>query len=267
MFLLSGADAPLSFRFEIQMMQAMCSRVFICWLAVALGAGSAMGATDPDSGLPDVHDVLERLLKRAKQEETNEQFFRDNYAWYRVRTILEFNGKGELTRTNQFKQDFFPQGAAEGSRTTSTNQVSYREKDFALTRELLDRFQFQVKRREWVKGRPVVLLDFEPAARKLPVHSLKDKFINLTAGRLWVDEQEGVLVKADVHLTDTVNIAGGIAGAVKRFQYAFERTRTPEGLWYVVSAQWNLEARELFSQKRMAFEEHKENVLRLKKRP
>jgi hypothetical protein len=82
-----------------------------------------------------------------------------------------------------------------------------------------------------------------------------------------VDEEESVLVKADVHLVDTVNIVAGIAGAVKQFQYAFERARTPEGLWYVVRSNWKLEARELLAQKRMTFEEHKENVFRLRRMP
>ncbi|HUR47622.1 MAG TPA: hypothetical protein VMZ27_17190, partial [Candidatus Saccharimonadales bacterium] len=171
MFLLAGADAPLPFHFEIQMLEAMYSRVFIWWLILTLGAGTALCAANPSPPLPDIRDVLERLLNRAKLEETNEQSFRDNYAWYRVRTILEFNAKGEVTRTNQFKQDFFPQGrdsGSDGSSTASTNQVRYREKDFALTRELLDRFQFQVKQREFIKNRPVLVLDFEPASKQLP---------------------------------------------------------------------------------------------------
>ena len=238
--------------------------------ALVFAAQIGLRAASPGPALPSPDGVIKKMLARANEEDKNEQAFRQQYAWYRVRTIQEFNSKGEVVRTNQFRQDFYPRSNAHSISETapsqsSTNQVSYRERDFTLTQELLDRFEFRLSGRETISGRSMIILDFQPAAKKLPVHSLKDKFINKAAGRFWVDEEEAVLVKTEFHLVDTVNIAAGIAGAVKQFQYAFERARTPEGLWYVAKSNWKLEARELFSQKRMAFEEHKENVLRLRR--
>jgi hypothetical protein len=52
---------------------------------------------------------------------------------------------------------------------------------------------------------------------------------------------------------------------VKRFQYHFDRVRTADGLWYVTNSDWKFQAREFLVQKQMACEEHKENVLRVRK--
>jgi hypothetical protein len=240
----------------------------VWFLAAATGIGSPSVAGP--SALPSPDTIMERLLKASEKEEANEKAFREHYAWYRVRVMQEFNGDGEVTKTERTKKDFYPAHRPEQSLQPSqsaTNQPNYREKDFVLTKELLSRFTFKLARRETFNGRSTLVLDFQPAARKLPSSTLKDKFINQTAGRLWIDEEESVVTRASIHLQDQVNIAGGLAGAVKLFQYNFERVRTPEGVWYVTKSDWKLQAREFLAQKRLTFEEHKENVLRLRKTP
>src|SRR5205823_5344564 len=90
---------------------------------------------------------------------------------------------------------------------------AFEKRDFTLNDDLLGRFQFTLAGREMVNGRPMLILDFRPANKKLPERHIKDKFINKAAGRLWVDEADYVLAKADVHLTETVNVFGGLVGA------------------------------------------------------
>jgi hypothetical protein len=65
---------------------------------------------------------------------------------------------------------------------------------------LLERFRFSYLGDEVFEGRPVWVVDFEPASDRLPARSLKDRFINLTAGRLWIDQEESALARAEFDL-------------------------------------------------------------------
>src|SRR5438445_218440 len=74
---------------------------------------------------------------------------------------------------------------------------------------------------------------------------IRGRFINKAAGRVWVDEEDSVLVKAELYLTDKVNVLGGLVGAVWKFNYGFHRERMPDGLWYTRTVDWHLEGREV----------------------
>jgi hypothetical protein len=246
----------------------MIVRVVCAMLCTALVAAAEGVSTAPPGHLPSPDAILDKVLKATEKEDANEKAFREKYAWYRVRVIQELNGKGEVTKTNRTKKDFYPSrrtAVSTQATQTATNQPNYEEKDFVITKDLLSRFTFTTAARETLNGRSTLILDFQPANRKLPVNGLKDKFINNAEGRLWIDEEDSLIIQASIRLRDQVNIAGGIAGAVKFFQYNFERVRTADGLWYVAKANWKLEAREFLVQKRLACEEHKENVLRIRK--
>jgi hypothetical protein len=228
----------------------------VCAVLFFLGAAAAApgegSPAHPEPGpLPSPDVVMNKVLKAAEKEDANEKAFRERYAWYRVRVLQELNGKGEVTKTDRSKKDFYPSRRTEQTPAASqstTNETNYREKDFALNKDLLNRFTFQVTAREFLRGRTTLIVDFQPANRKLPSEGLKDKFINNTAGRLWIDEEEFVIARASIHLQDQVNIAGGLAGAVKRFQYHFDRVRTADGLWYVTNSDWKFQAREFLVQ-------------------
>jgi len=91
--------------------------------------------------------------------------------------------------------------------------------------------------------------------KKMPERNLKDHFINRTGGRVWVDEADYCLVKADVHLTQTVNVGFGLIGAVWKFDYGFERERTDDGLWFTRAVDWHLEGREVVINREVDYHE------------
>jgi hypothetical protein len=91
---------------------------------------------------------------------------------------------------------------------------AFKKDDFALNNDLFGRFDFTVAGREVLNGRSALIVDFQPAKKNVPVRNLKDRFINKAAGRVWVDEADYKLVKADLHLTERVNVVGGLVGAV-----------------------------------------------------
>ncbi|PYI86629.1 MAG: hypothetical protein DME26_08700 [Verrucomicrobia bacterium] len=137
---------------------------------------------------------------------------------------------------------------------------AFEKNDFPLNADLLKRFQFTLAGREVVDGRTALRIDFKPVPGELPVHTLRDRFINKAAGRIWVDENEFALVKVDLHLTEPVNVIGGLVGAVRQCRYRFQRERTAEGLWFTKQVNWHLEGRQLFTSKIIDYDETRENV-------
>ena len=89
-----------------------------------------------------------------------------------------------------------------------------------------------------------MIVDFKPASDNLPIFNIKDRFLNCVSGRAWVDEQDDVLEKVEVHLTQKVSALGGFAGSVSKFTFSFDRQRTPDGFWYTHEMAWHLEAHE-----------------------
>jgi hypothetical protein len=131
----------------------------------------------------------------------------------------------------------------------------FKRDDFLLNQDLARRFQFTLAGREWINGRPVLAIDFVPVDKKMPERNLKDRFINRTGGRVWVDEADYCLVKADVHLTQTVNVGFGLIGAVWKFNYGFDRERTDDGLWFTRDVNWHLEGREVVINREVDYHE------------
>ncbi|HEY0456634.1 MAG TPA: hypothetical protein VGE41_09690 [Verrucomicrobiae bacterium] len=238
-------------------------------MALALLLGPKVLATPGAPPLPPSKAVLEKLIENAPRDSEHERAFREQYSYLRTRLFQELNGKGQVTKQNKSKVTVIPPPKASAtaqthSSQTSTNQKNFKTDDFPISHELLDRFEFKVAGRENLNGRAALLLEFQPAHKKLPSHGLKEKFLNKIGGRVWIDEAESVLAKVDVHLVDTVSIAAGIAGAVKQFQFHFERSRTNEGIWYTKNIDWSVDAREFLAQKHFHSEERKENVTRVK---
>jgi hypothetical protein len=113
-----------------------------------------------------------------------------------------------------------------------------------LDGDLLKRYEFTFVKHETLNGRPAYVLDFKPVNGRLPERGIRDKFINKAAGRVWIDEADAAVSRADLYLTKRVDVVGGLVGAVWKFNCTMERERTGEGYWFVRRSQWNLEGRQ-----------------------
>ena len=222
--------------------------------------------------LPPLDAVIQRALARAATEDENDREFNRNYRYERVRLTEYRNGKGELKKHEEKRS---PEGAAKTNSapvaapkpvetadapvTESHSNIkgkAFAVKDYSLS-NLVSRFQFKMVGRDTVNGRSALVLDFQPAGKDLPVNSYKDKFINKGAGRVWVDEADYAITKVNLHLMQPVNVLGGLAGAVWKFNYSFERDRTPEGLWFARHVDWHLEGREVVFHRIVDYHEQK----------
>jgi hypothetical protein len=237
----------------------------ICQIVVAVALLGPLGnvfATGADAQpLPTVETILERLAEQSQKEAANEREFKQRYRFTRSRATEVRNSKGELNKrevkTSVNKPATNP-GMPDAATETQTNRRGKpgRKTDFAVDREFLGRFQFTLVGREIINGRPTLILDLVPATKKPPEREIKDRIINKMAGRVWVDEADSVLVKADFHLTEKVNVVGGLVGAIASFTLSFNRTRTAEGIWFTPRLNWHLDAREVFV--RRTVESHEE---------
>ena len=135
-------------------------------------------------------------------------------------------------------------------------------KDYSIP-NLVKRFQFTLVGREMLNGRPSLVVDFKPLNDHLPINQFADKFINLAAGRVWIDEEDYAVAQAQLHLTQPVNVVGGLVGEVQKFTYQFTRVRTSEGYWFARSMDWHLEGREVVVNRIVDYHERKLNAQKI----
>ena len=252
--------------------------MIVAWLAAAIGVAQA----DDAAPLPDVNSVLKRVIEQVEKESANERVFKQSYSFSRSKKTEFKNSKGEVKKTEAktkvndplkarpprpAPQPATPRGVKPIDRATETQSnvkgKAFEESDFPLGDDLISRFDFTLVRREVLNERPVLVIDFAPVKKKVPENNLKEKFLNKAAGRVWVDEQDSVPVKADLHLSAPVSVLGGLVGAVQKFTFSFNRQRTPEGIWFTLDSDWHLEGREVFFRRIIDYHEETTNVLRV----
>jgi hypothetical protein len=226
----------------------------------------------PVAPLPTADALLQRVIEQSQKENGNDQAFKERYHYTRTKSTEYRNGSGDLKKKDEKTKINRPKPAPDpvilvsdktadsGDRAGNSKTNSFDKKELLMSTNLLNRFSFTVTGREIVDGRPALIVDFKPKSKNLPEPTLKDRFINKAAGRVWVDEAEAVLVKANVYLTEKVTLFGGIVGAVHKFTGSFGRKRTEDGLWFTSLAKWHLEAREVVLNRTIDFEEKKTDV-------
>jgi hypothetical protein len=247
-----------------------------CWL-LTLTVARAEDAPP----LPDLEIVLERMIERAQLEEHNDHDFKQRYQFRTIRLREEFNAKGRVQKRKERNRLNEPDPEAEPTlllRATRdeagapmelderaaaealTSGRAFSRADFPVDKQTLERFDFTLHGRETLGDRTVLVLDFVPAKKQPSPRGLKERLINRAAGRIWVDEQDWAVAKADLYLSEPVSVLGGVVGVLRSFTYLFQRERTEEGLWYPARVDWRLEGRQLFSNKVVVSEERKEEV-------
>jgi hypothetical protein len=239
--------------------------------------------------LPTIDFLIQQVVIRAvSKEDTNDNLFAMNYQFTRTRIWEYRNSSGELkSREEKTTLENRPQRLAAKAAKLAAAKPSpppvvkdepvsethsnirgkaLKVKEFSIP-ELVKRFQFTLIGREMLNGRPTLVADFKPVSDRLPVNSLADKFINKAAGRVWIDEEDYAIAQAQLHLTQQVNVFGGLVAAVWKFTYNFTRVRTPEGYWFARSMDWHLEGREAVFNRIVDYHERKIDEQKIKATP
>ena len=229
--------------------------------------------------LPTMDFLLQHVVAHAtNNEDNNDNLFDMNYQYTRNRTWEYRNGSGELSSREvaskvenkperlSLKASRLPTAsqrtgtprAADSATGSSIQGKALKVKDYSIP-NLVNRFQFTLVGREMLNGRPSIVVDFKPLNNHLPVNQFADNFINKAAGRVWIDEEDYAVAQAQVHLTQPVNVLGGLVGAVRKFTYEFTRVRTPEGYWFARNMDWHVEGREVLVNRIVDYHEQKLN--------
>lgn len=263
-------------------MKAIC--FILCAVALTAFSQSLAAAADTNQPpLPALEELFHRVLERARKERDNDRALATNYVFIRTRSKEFRNAQGELkkqetkVRTNNpaviIAAAAMPKPVQEKPRPREPDRPvsdthsnvrgkAFEDDDFLVNGDLVKRFDFKLAGREALNGRPALVVEFQPKQGKLPERNLKDKFINKAAGRIWIDEGDAALAKADLWLTERVNVFGGLVGAVWKFTFDFERERLEEGLWFTRQSNWHLEGREVFVHRTVDYHEERTDVLK-----
>jgi hypothetical protein len=228
----------------------------ILFIVGVLGCCPSLGRAADD--LPAASEVIRRMVERARSIARDDQ--EPQYA-YEKRALLEhldsegrtikseakiyqvtltagfplerlvrIQGRelsGEELRRQQRREERFRQ------RFTSINASNMvARKEAWLTPELLDRYQFVVKKRVTLNNRPALVLMFRPKSGRLQEKAIQDKLLNRMAGMVWIDEQDAEAAKLSVSLTESLSLGWfGMLGSLSQCDLSLERQRMPEGVW------------------------------------
>lgn len=219
--------------------------------------------------LPPVEGVLHRVLTNSAFEGKNDRAFRRQYRFIKTRSEVESNAHGEVKKrsvvisTNEPKSVVGSGPKSEGMAASKTgakrdrkrSRESSDKRSMDVDAELLSHFDFVLEKREVIRERPAFLINFTPKSVPPAKKDLVDKFLQQIAGRVWVDEEDGVVVRLELRLLGPVDVVGGIAGSLKSLDFVSEREKTPQGHWFTRETKGNVDSRQLFSRKVLEFSE------------
>jgi len=243
---------------------------FILLLVSIATAWLASGAT---TNLPTASNLVARVVERAQLVAKETQT--SHYAYDKRTIISELDEKGAETKSTEkpyrvvliggipFPRLVKIQGrdlsakdlekenqreAAFRQRVTRVDlKKKTRRKEGLATQELVDRFDFQVTKRELVADRPTLVVTFTPRSGGAD-DSIEDKIYRKVTGTIWVDEAEAEITRLDARVNGPIPLGWfGAVGSLHQFQATIERLRLPDGVWVNRQSVFSIMARKLFT--------------------
>jgi hypothetical protein len=227
------------------------------FLYVCLAAGAAAQSAPAGAAkVPDLHEIMQRVIQRAKVEK--EAKLDARYAYRQKRTIDKYNGDGQVVEHTVLLFDVLPvEGSllyrmiekngrpltAEEQRKEAEKETKFRESlkkarkeddDVELNEELLARYNFTYKGEELVNGRKALALAFVPKAGELPEKRRMDRVLNRLSGTVWIDQATYALSKVDIALREPVKFFVGL-GAMRALHFTAEMSPV-DGEWLLPRA-------------------------------
>jgi hypothetical protein len=243
--------------------------VFLSFLV--LSASNGFSLNTPPTLTPE--EVVEKAVTRAQWSRKANQ--RKHYTYTKLSIMEELDGKGQVTERKE-KLFAFQSGLASlkyvkiNGQTLSAADRKKQEQTSVhnrqqltdskstskddnweryLTSELVAKYQFALVERATLNGRPTYVLSFQPRTESLAVKKMADRLLNQLAGKVWIDEEEFEIARAEIDLQSKVTLGGGlmeVLGSLKKFSFILERIRLEEGVWFNLLTQGDFEGRKLF---------------------
>ncbi len=161
------------------------------------------------------YDVVTTEVKLDKKDRVKESRVRRYQIFFvkgqPVRRLVEEDGR-PLSAKKAEKEQKRVLKEAEKARGRSSSE---KRKDEIRLSDVLDRFDFSAVAREAVGGRDTVLVTFRALPGKRDVEH--DNVLRALQGRLWIDEKERAIVRAELSNARKIKIGGGLLASVSSF--------------------------------------------------
>ena len=214
---------------------------------------------DRVEALLDTYSYIQKITSRevdkngVLQEKSSETYQLSFYKGYRIRRLIEKNGK-PLSTDDQADEDKkaakqaaeIEKKIAEKEKDPKSADSSEEDRKISVA-EMLRASRLLNPRRERFRGRDVIVFDFEPN----PDFDYKNaksmlKFFGKIAGVMWIDEQDKQVARIDAHLADSFNIGGGVLAKLKKgSSFTLDQDRINDEIWLPSAADINLSVRVL----------------------
>jgi hypothetical protein len=244
-------------------LRVVCGLTGFCWFSAAIAA---------DQALPSARDVVSSMLERSAKVAAAEE--PQVWAYEKVSVTDQLGGDGKVTSTVEklhyvkvyrgvpfsrlVKIQGKPLSPAE-LRKEDKREAEFRQrisgrdpeqvarrKEPLIMKELVDRYQFHVKKREMINGRPTLEVVFAVNPEKQVEKNLQDRILNRLAGTVWVDEASSEVARLSVSLTKGLSVGLlGILGALTECRFDLTRKPMPDGTWLPSSQETRITARKL----------------------
>ena len=222
--------------------------------------------------IPDA-DILRKAVERFAWSQA--QKFDRKYLWTGHSMEEEFDGNGavKVHHDTVFQIVQLDSGARvrriiqrdgktvseqqERKRPPNKNKRPAEEEETLFSSATVAKYNWKLLGEETIDGRPAYLFSFEPKSKDLPINRMTDRILNKLAGKIWFDQQEFEIVRADAHLAGEASMLGGIAGTLRRGDIFFEQVRMEDGAWLTRKSDVRFDGRVLVKSMRMhAIEEN-----------
>ncbi len=249
--------------------KVMSCRLASISLLAALYVSAASGFSAAAPSELTTEQIVKKTVERAQAIQAANQ--QANYSYTKFAVTEEFNAKGRLKekkekllqfesgygRLSQFRLngrslsgvEFRKQEqVAMEARQQATDSKSNKHDDNwekYITPDLVSKYAFKLIGHEFVNGRSAYVLGFEPASADLPVRHLVDRLTNRLGGKVWIDEEDFEIARAQVALRAEVALWGGILGNLKKCNFTVERGRVDGNVWFNTATNGEFEGRKL----------------------
>jgi hypothetical protein len=214
----------------------------------------------PVEAAPNVQEILRKFIANGEDSELTER--REAISYQRTSRVEYLNDDGTVKRDLTRIYKVFPQNGRTVTRLITVNGRPAKEKPgkkrsaaretgektraLGITDDVLSRFDFTFVREDLFAGRRVWVLAFTPK-EDAPNDEFFDKFINAMTGKLWIDQEEYQLAKAEVQLGKKVAFFGGLAGALDKLNLTLIQRRIEPSIWVAEATNIDCSGRKLFS--------------------
>ena len=212
---------------------------------------------DKVEGLLDTYSYMQRSTSRTAgkdgvlQDKDSETYQLSFYKGYRIRRLIEKNGKA-LSAKEQEDEDRDAEKRVEeiekqiAKREAAGGPPSGDERRISIA-EVLRASILSNPRRERFRGRDVIVFDFEPN----PDFDYKNaksmlRFFGKTAGAMWIDEKDKQVARLEAFLFESYKVGGGVLAKLKKgASFTLEQERVNDEIWLPATADINLSVRVL----------------------